>query len=413
MNKEDKLRIKELKKQKKYNEIYAEFGQKAYLKYVPSKEKRAVLRKLKKERGYEDIYNIFGEEEYNKILAKAMYNDIKEAKGTPKALLWRLGHALKLASAETLLIAATASTTLAVASDKEIKDNSIKYENEIEAYNQKINDYAKTVQNMNLSDTQIFMKVMDDMWSEMQGYKAPEKDIYGFYELDVATPEGYGVCRNYASDVAKKLNAINPAYNARTMKVYMGDNERYTIANIDRNIIESNETVREKDNEMNLSNDEINELTEVIGNHAVTFVDVPEDNLIIVLDPTNPGIGIYKDGKIYMQNSRLENGTDFEAKEVVNAFFSGERGGMEHTIYTYLASFKDSKLTAEEIEAKYGIEAQNRALEEVRQMSASEQDKFREEYKVDVEQIDRAIDEIEEERKLQNNITNIKREERE
>ena len=409
MDKSSKDRIKEYKKQGKYNEIYLEFGQKEYLRNVPSKIKNAELKQLKKEGRYEDIYNKYGEEEYNKVLVKAMYNEIKETKGTPKALLWRIGHALKFASAETLVIAATATASFNLASDLEIKTNSIKYENEIETYNKKINDYAKNVQDMKLTDVQTFMKVMDDMWSEMQGYKAPEKDIYGFYELDIATPEGYGVCRNFASDVAKKLNAINPKYNARTMKVYMGDNDRYMVANIDRNIIENNETVREKDNELNLSDEGIDKLTEVLGNHAVTFVDIPEDNLIVVIDPTNPGIGIYKDGEIYMQNSRLEKETDFESKEVVNAFLSGEYGGMAHTVYTYLASFKDSKLTAEEIESKYGIEAQNKALDEVRAMSKNKEQSFKDGYKVDVEEIDRQIDEIEQQRNNQKQNEDIQK----
>ena len=38
MNKEDKLRIKELKKQKKYDEIYVEYGQKAKQKKTTSQK---------------------------------------------------------------------------------------------------------------------------------------------------------------------------------------------------------------------------------------------------------------------------------------------------------------------------------------------------------------------------------------
>ena len=415
MNKEDKLRIKELKKQKKYDEIYVEYGQKAYLKNVPSKVKAAELKQLKKEGRYEDIYNKYGNDEYGKIVSKAMYKEIKEAKGITKALLWKLKLFLKIGVETTLFTASTMATGFLISGELELNYNEIKYKNEIEQYNNNIEEYAKEVNSMNLNDVQVFMKVMDDMWGSIKGYKTPEKDIYGFSELDIATPEGYGVCRNFASDVAKKLNAINPEYNARTMTVYMGDNNRYQVANIDRNIIENNETVTENEeskSDFNVENELIEDITKVLGNHMVTFVDVPEDNLIIVLDPTNPGIGIYKDGEIYMQNSRLEKGTDFEAKEITNSFVSGKHDGGLETVKSFFESFKDSKLTAEEIEAKYGIEAQNRALEEVRQMSASEQDKFREEYKVDVEQIDRAIDEIEEERKLQNNLTNIREEER-
>ena len=43
------------------------------------------LRKLKKEGKYEDIYNKYGEDKYNKILSKAMYNEIKQEKRKRKS----------------------------------------------------------------------------------------------------------------------------------------------------------------------------------------------------------------------------------------------------------------------------------------------------------------------------------------
>ena len=112
----------------------------------------------------------------------------------------------------------------------------------------------------------------------------------------------------------------------------------------------------------------------------------------------------------------LNSGTEkdarhYEVKEIGNMFFHGGASGVKDSIGDIVNSFSKSELTYEEINEKYGTEAQNRALEEVRQMSAKENESevFRNEYKVDVEQIDKAIDEIEEERKLQNNITNMKR----
>ena len=404
MNKEDKIRIKKLKKEKKYNEIYIEYGQKEYLKNIPSKVKRKELKFLKKEGRYQDIYNKYGNEEYCKILNRAMFKEIRETRGISKALLWELKIFFKIIVETPLVTASAFAVVYSIKGNIELQYNEIKYKNEIELYNNKINDYADEVNSMDLSDTQIFMKVMDDMWGNIKGYKNPEKDIYGFLELDLASEDGYGVCRNMASDVAKKLNAIDSRYHARTMAVYVGENERYKVANIYRNIIENNESNSDIEKVMNEN------MEKIFGNHMVTIVDVPEDNLIIVLDPTNPGIGIYKDGEIYMLNSRLEEGTEFESKEVTNCFFSGKKNGELETVMSFYESFKNSELTKEEIEEKYGIEAQNRALEEVRQMSLSQQDKFRDEYKVDVNQIDNELDKIEQEREMQKIITNVQQE---
>lgn len=389
MDKESKEKIKLLKKQEKYNQIYLDYGAEAYQKYTPSKVKKAELKKFKKEGRYEDIYNKYGPAEHEKILVKAMYEEIKEAKGPFKAILWNIGKKLKIATAYTALIAATSATTLtgmAISdTEKNIKNNAIEYAADIEQYNNKINKYAKEINAMNLTDVQVFMKVMDDMWGSIKGYKTPELNLSGFYELDLATEEGYGVCRNMASDVAKKLNAINPEYNARVMPVGMGDTY-YQIANITRTVLQDNETVSEHEGEENESSPDI--LSKIFGNHMVTLVDVKEDNLTLVLDPTNPGIGIYKDGDIIMLNpvhdTTSNEKIEYEAKEYTSAVIIRGEGmqGVVDTIKDYFSTYEDANLTFEQIEEKYGLEAQNTALDEVREMSKTEQEKFADSLKV-------------------------------
>lgn len=389
MDKESKEKIKLLKKQEKYNQIYLDYGAEAYQKYTPSKVKKAELKKLKKEGRYEDIYNKYGPAEHEKILVKAMYEEIKEAKGPLKAILWNIGKKLKIATAYTALIAATSATTLTGMAmsdaEKNIKNNAIEYAADIEQYNNKINKYANEINEMNLTDVQVFMKVMDDMWGSIKGYKTPELNLSGFYELDLATEEGYGVCRNMASDVAKKLNAINPEYNARVIPVGMGDTY-YQIANITRTVLQENETVSEHEGEENESSPDI--LAKIFGNHMVTLVDVKEDNLTLVLDPTNPGIGIYKDGDIIMLNpvhdASSNEKIEYEAKEYTSAVIIRGEGmqGVVDTIKDYFSTYEDANLTFEQIEEKYGLEAQNIALDEVREMSKTEQEKFVDSLKV-------------------------------
>lgn len=405
-------RIKELKKNKKYDEIYIEFGMGAYNKYVPTYVRQADLKKLKQEGRYEDIYNKHGKAKYNAVLTDAMYREIKETKGTLKAILYKTGQ--KISATAKKLGFATAfsflslSSMLALETESTIKENAAKYENEIEDYNTNISNYADKVNSKELNDVQVFMKVMDDMWGNIKGYATPQKDITGFLELDLADEEGYGVCRNMANDVAKKLNEINPQYNARAIVVKMGESGYYTMADIERNILETNETVTEEkkeNNEQNVQNDILdNVVSGIIGNHMVTLVDISEYNLTLVLDPTNPGIGIYRDGQIIMLNSAKENGLELEAKEYTNAVvFKGGIDGIVNTTKDYLNSYKKPTLSFEEIEEKFGLEAQNTALKEVREMF-KEDIKISEENKEDIIKMAEEKESISEEKSFRESL---------
>lgn len=381
MNKEDKQKIKELKKEGKYEEIFLIYGSKIYKKNIPNKYKQNELRKLAKEGRYEAIYNKYGESIYNTYLIKAQYDEIKEVKGNFRAAIWktsaqirntlaRMGIQLAIIAPSALMIGAP------IMNQKDIQENSVKYEEEIGAYDEKISAYAEEIKALNLDDTQTIMKVVEDMWENIQGYADPSKDIPGYLELDLATEEGYGVCRNMASDVARKLNKINPEYNARTMNVKM-ESGKYEFADIERKIIEVNETVvQENDEKQEEQTDKI--IEELIGNHMITLVDVPDQNIILVIDPTNPGLGIYKDGNIQMFNSAKEDGTELDAKKISTYLSKGFEG--INTVKDYINSFKSTGMSYEELEEKYGVEAQNEALE----TAEKKEQEFKESLKVKI-----------------------------
>lgn len=376
MDKISKERIKVLKKENKYDEIYFEFGKDGYNKNVPYKYIKKDLKKLKAEGRYEEIFIKYGENEYKKILDLAKYNEIKEAKGKVRAIFWKIKNETKkvikhLGIIIPIAISASA-TTLSLGVEYDNKENAKKYEDEIKEYNDKIEEYAKEVNKIKLNDVQIFMKVMDDMWKSIKGYATPKKDISGFLELDLATEDGYGVCRNMASDIARKLNKINPQYNARTMTVRMEKDSYYEIANINRNIIQTNNTTEEQSDVKENSIEEI--INKIAGNHMVTLVDVPSDELTVVLDPTNPGIGIYKDGKIIMLNPGKEKKfPEYTPKKLMEALvIEGGYDNFNDITLDYIDSYKKTKLTMKQIKDKYGIEAQNRALIQVRAQKITE-----------------------------------------
>lgn len=385
MNKEDKQKIKELKKDGKYEEIFLNYGSKIYKKNIPNKYKQNELKKLAKEGKYEAIYNKYGESIYNTYLIKAQYDEIKEVKGNFRATIWktsaqirntlaRMGIQLAIIAPSTLMIGAPIMT------QSSIQENSVKYEKEIEAYEDKISKYADEIKELNLDDTQTIMKVVEDMWENIQGYATPSKDIVGYLELDLATQDGYGVCRNMASDVARKLNKINPEYNARTMNVKM-ESGRYEFADIERKIVETNETVVEENTSENEKEQSKSIMEEIIGNHMITLVDIPDKDIILVVDPTNPGLGIYKDGNITMFNSDKVDGLELETKEMSSYLLNGFKG--VKILQDYISSFKSIKMSEEELREQYGIEAQNEALNTIEKME--EEQSFKQALKIKIE----------------------------
>lgn len=370
MDKETREKIKEFKKQKRYDDIFINYGTKAYIKNTPTKYRQKELKKLKKEGRYLDIYNKYGEKEYNKVLVKVRTQEIKEAKGSFQAFTWEATQNIKIflkkLGINVAIGASTLMLTMPVVVQSTINKNAIKYEKEIENYDENISKYAEEVKSLKLNHLQTIMKVMDDMWKNIAGYANPEKDISGFLELDLATEDGYGVCRNMASDVAKKLNKIDERYNARTINVKMEHGD-YQIANIERKVIETNETV-EQENEQQGSNI----LENLAGNHMVTLVDIPDRDITLVADPTNPGLGIYENGEIKMFNTDEK----WEGKEISTMLLNGyeglEMGG------TYVNSFH-LKSKYSEAKKEFGLEKQNEALNYVRSLEKQNSEKSKEE----------------------------------
>ncbi len=390
MDKKTKKDVKRLIKERNFDEIFEKYGGTCYRNYVPTWYSYEEIKKLKKEKRYEDIYIKYGYNEYRKILEKAKYDEIKEYKGILKASLYKIKCILKHIGINITLFFTGFVAFSAGTAEEIIKINSIQYADEIEEYDKRIKNYAEKIRKMNLTKLQILMKVTEDMWNNIEGYKTPSKDVFGFFELDLATQEGYGVCRNFVADVARKLNEINPSFNARTINVYIADGN-IKKANINENKKqrpvkkipkENKETEKKESNPKNVEKNRnntqefLNKIYEdvtdnIIGNHMVTLVDIPEDKITLVLDPTNPSISIYQNGKIILLNP---GSSTMDGKEYSTAIYHGGIDGIIDSSKGFLDSFKKSKLNYEELVDKYGLEAQNRALKQIRNITTSKND---------------------------------------
>ncbi|HHW69260.1 MAG TPA: hypothetical protein GX747_02880, partial [Tenericutes bacterium] len=232
-----------------------------------------------------------------------------------------------------------------------IKENAITYMDDIDEYNNNIQKYASEINKMELSDLEVIMKVMSDMWNSIKGYGTPEKDIGGYYRLDLMDENGYGVCRNMADDITAKLNAINPNYNARNLIVYLYDNE-WTFSNIDRVFNNNEQEV------ISNTSDEGFDTTKIWGNHMVTAIDIKDENITLIIDPTNVSLGILKNGKIHMFSTK--DGKGLKIKPIGMSLL-GIKGVKDHASLI-IDSYLSSNTSIEELKEKYGLDAQNNAL---------------------------------------------------
>lgn len=359
----------------KYDEIFQNYGQRVYNIAVPSKHRKAEIKHLMKEGRFEDIYRKHGNKAYKEHIYEMQAIDVYNETGSkPRSILNMvknmIGRRIAPLFLSTLLIAPPAAgAVIDFASTQEKEQNKIVYSEQLERYDERISAYANEVNAMNLTDTQVFMKVMSDMWSEIDGYGENTEDIAGLLRLSLQE-DGQGVCRHFADDVTAKLNAINPEYNARNLAVYIADNQ-YELANIDRTILQNNNTVAGTEQEEENSNF-VDTVVNLVGNHVVTVVDVPGKNISLVLDPTNPGIGVFKDGQIYMFST--PDGKGISPKAIGQFFMNGAENMFDLGITT-VKSFLPTEQSLEELEAIYGTEAQNEALE---YLETLEQDKANE-----------------------------------
>lgn len=368
-NEENKKNIHNLLKEKKYDEIFILYGSKTYRDTVPLKYQKKEIKRLLKEGKFYDIYTKYGESVYEKYLPKMQAIDIymetnkhkflfkskQYLKIKKKVMAMYTAGVLFLVKAPPVLMATTASNLT--------HENAITYCDEITEYNKKIENYTKEIKKYNLSDFQIVMKVMEDMWASIKGYGEPQKDITGFLRLDLMNEDGVGVCRNMSDDVAAKLNEINPEFNARILYVTMNDGDYY-LCNIQRKIV--NDSASSSSSNENNDTEENNFVTDVlkniyvVGNHAVVLFDMPGEDITMIVDPTNPSLGLFKNGEIYMFSTP-------DGKGYSPAAFSQSLTGFEGLNdygNTKIASYF-TKGDIEVLREKYGIDAENKALEEV------------------------------------------------
>lgn len=380
MDKETKDNIKKIKNDLKgrklskdekvdyYNDIYHLYGTKVYKKVTPKSTKKKDIKNLLKSGRFEDIYFKYGEKTYKEKLAYIKSKDIEYETGKKHlGTFSRIGNFIKkrivapLLGMSILLPSATVVIAIDGMEDKKSEEE-ILYKEQIQEYIENTEKYAESVSDMNLSQTETLMKLTDDMWKDIKGYGTPKLDLTRYAGLDLATQEGVGVCRNMADDIARKLNSIDENYNARTLRVYREGNG-YKLADIERKAVKE-ENKEETTEEQVMSDEMVDKIIKYTGNHKIVILDSIEENATLILDPTNPGIGVIKNGKITMFNSVGDDKLTLNVTPVMDYIAGDDRLGLRVKL---LETYKKTELTLEQLQEKYSVEAQNKALESVRE----------------------------------------------
>lgn len=392
--------VLKLRKNGEFDKIFELYGYQVFNAAVTTKFKNKDIETLFDQGRFEDIYRRYGAKEYEKFISEMQPLDVYNETGSKFQMqLSKIKNTIKYKILPGLFTASLALGITAGESAVEVKklkdEEAVKYEQELNEYNNNVEKYADEVKSMNLTDLQTVMKVMDDMWENIDGYGEPKIDSPYFPRLDM-TEGGVGVCRNMADDVTSKLNAINPEYNARNLSVYLDSeeltSEGFSMADIKRNILEDNETVveentenpdgtdnseGEKEDKNELTEEQKEKLSKYVGNHMVTAIDLKEEDVTLIIDSTNCNLGVFEDGKIYMFFNDTGNGMRATTLGNLLGFSGGENfGGIIHLTEDQIKSMLSSKINVAELEEKYGVEAQNRALKEVKQMEGKERIDF-------------------------------------
>ena len=184
-----------------------------------------------------------------------------------------------------------------------------------------------------------------------------------------------------SDDTCAILNEINPEFHARNLTVYMSDDAIFNLADINRTVIPEDERENgSEENSDNLIENIVNNSKELIGNHVVSVVDMPSEKLTLVIDPTNPGIGIYKDGKIYMFSS--EDGSGISPRPLSGIMFRAS--SILDTAKTFANSFIEPDKSIDELKSMYNADALNEILKQVEEIEEKyEESSFNKRYKLD------------------------------
>ncbi len=377
----DGISLRKLKKAKKYDDIYQIYGQEAYLKNTPSRYLKKDMNSLVKDNRFYELYEKYGEANYKKYIKQMQKVDVQYELGLKPgflnyATLDNIGQKMKLVATKSAFAVSTIGTCMpllltgmfVVEGTSTSREASEKFADEFAEYNAEIEKYAEYINGLGLNDLEIIIKVIYDMYSNVSYRDGSSMyDTYGSQRLHLYY-NGYGVCRNMADDFSARLNAINPDYDACNLAVFIYGAElndiEVKVDTVNETVIGGESTNSSTEANTNFFNDYLQGIS---GNHMVSCIYLKSEDVYLIVDPTNPSIGVIKDGEIYMLSDLQPDG--IEVKPYGNLI----SGIDQYSDYRERAKKSGSQdVDIEALKKKYGIDAQNEALEFVKKNTTTD-----------------------------------------
>lgn len=237
------------------------------------------------------------------------------------------------------------------------------YENNKEIiieHDKKLEEYASRFDTSKMSDVEIIVTVMNDIRSSTQyGFDYDVEEIVNYNRLVLNDSNNIGVCRHMSDQFTTIMNMINPEFEAHNLYVNLNsDCNTFKTCSVDQPISKKfREELTNNDN-----SEQSGFANEIIGNHMVSILKSTNDDYYLVVDVTNPSIGILKDGKIYMFNS---NDYSFiEYRPIFQYVLNGDNSFGDINKAFILSYFQN--VDVNELNLIYGLDSQNKVLEKIK-----------------------------------------------
>ena len=210
---------------------------------------------------------------------------------------------------------------------------------------------------------------MIDTLNQIDGYGKADNLINGYYGLTFLT-EGKGVCTSFADDFTRKLNKINPKYNARNIVVYIDEDKLYNQMQIPIPMNFANYDIKKEKiidyiaNSYNINFIDQEKIIEYFfGNHMITVIEIPEHNLKLAVDPTNFIIGYFNDLKFDFFGNTEEKEMQYRDSTIIYSNRS-----LNDELVFLLESLNNPTINYNEINDIYGYQAQEKAYDYVKEL---------------------------------------------
>jgi hypothetical protein len=175
-----------------------------------------------------------------------------------------------------------------------------------------------------------------------------------YFRLELDDTNDIGVCRHMGDKYTTIMNLIYPDYKAQNMVVNLNTTYMLNTCNIYGKEESGNEV------EAELEDYDYNESE--IGNHLVTILKPREGNYYLVVDVTNPSIGVLDNGKIHMFNN---DSTESIRYNPLGQYFLVSNGTNVKIALDNMYS-KNHSFDYNELDKEYGIDAQIKVLNKIK-----------------------------------------------